>query len=270
LAACGLAFGARPTLGLVFATVPLSAFVFAGLRLVPLYQRLSLWIVPALYVGLALIVDRVVRVGRDAYHRRQWAYLTLAAIFALAEVQLCDDIFGRGKEDMRVARPPDNKHQLDDRAAVRWLMRHRQAGDALMTTHLGWPAVWWYGDIPIGNTEAAGGRLPDGSAMYEVTHESEEGRCRHDELREALRDRRRVLVYLGFRDVPAGFDDLLLHGLEELGAISSFYQFSQLSLALVIDLDPPGPEPATPRLRPIASATVKLGGCVGVRPALRW
>ena len=165
LAACGFAYGARPALGLVFATVPLSAFAFAGLRLVPLYQRLSLWIVPALYVGLALIVDRVVRFGRDAYHRRQWTYLTLAALFALAALRLCDDIFGRGKEDMRVARPPDNKHELDDRAAVRWLMRQRQPGDAVMTTHLGWPAVWWYGGIPIGNSEAAAGRLPDGSAM---------------------------------------------------------------------------------------------------------
>ena len=67
-------------------------------ELVPLYQRLSLWIVPALYVGLALIVDRVVRFGRDAYHRRQWTSLTLAALFALAAVQLCDDIFGRGRK----------------------------------------------------------------------------------------------------------------------------------------------------------------------------
>ena len=103
-----------------------------------------------------------------------------------------------------------------------------------------------------------------------MTHESDEATCRRNELRDALKDRRRVLVYLGFRDVPTGFDDLLLHSLEELGAISAFYQFSQLSRATVIDLDPPGPEAVTPRLRTTASATVKLGGCVGVRPALRW
>ena len=270
LAACGFAYGGRPALGLVFATVPLCAFAFAGLRLVPLYQRLSLWIVPALYVGLALIVDRVARIGRDAIHRRQWTHLMLAALVALAALQLCDDIFGRGKEDMRVARPPDNKHQLDDRAAVRWLMRQRQPGDAVMTTHLGWPAVWWYGDIPIGNRDVAGGLLPDGSAMYEVSHESVETTCGRNELRDALKDRRRVLVYLGFRDVPSGFDDLLLHSLEELGTISAYYEFSQLSRAAVIDLDASGPEAATPRLRTTASATVKLDGCVGVRPALRW
>ena len=270
LAASGFACAGRPALGLVFATVPLSAFLFAGLRLVPLYQRLSLWIVPALYVGLALIADRVVRFGRDAYRRRQWTALILAAIVALAALRLCDDIFLRGKEDMRVARPPDNKHQLDDRAAVRWLMRQRQPGDAVMTTHLGWPAVWWYGGIPIGNTEAAGGRLPDGSAMYEVTHESVEATCGRNELGEALKDRRRVLVYLGFRDVPAGFDDLLLHRLEQLGDISAYYEFSQLSRALVIDLHAPGAQAATPRVRPTASATVTLVGCVGVHPALRW
>ena len=52
---------------------------------------------------------------------------------------------------MRLERAHGSKHGLDDRAAVRWLMRQRQPGDAVMTTRLAWPAVWWYGEISIGN-----------------------------------------------------------------------------------------------------------------------
>ena len=69
-------------MGLVFATAPLSAFAFAGSGSFRCTERLSLWIVPAMYVGLALLVDGAVRLGRDAYHRRQWTQLTLAALLA--------------------------------------------------------------------------------------------------------------------------------------------------------------------------------------------
>ena len=169
-AAAGLAWSTRPALGLVFATAPLSAFAFAGLRLVPLYERLSLWMVPALYVGVSLLVDRAVRVGRDAYHRRRWIHLAFAVLLAVAEVRLCAEIINRGWGNLKLDHAYGSKHGLDDRAAVRWLMRQRQPGDAIITTRLAWPAVWWYGDIAIGNEETAAGRLADGSVMYEVTH----------------------------------------------------------------------------------------------------
>jgi hypothetical protein len=269
-AAAGFVWSGRPALGLVFATAPLSAFAFAGLRLVPLYERLSLWIVPALYVGVALLVDIAVRLGRDAYHRRRWTQLTLAALLAVAEIQLCADIISRGWINLKLEHAYGSKHGLDDRAAVRWLMRQRQPGDPIMTTHLAWPAIWWYGDIPIGNEETAAGRLPDGSAMYEVTHVSAGSRCQRNELRDALKDHRRVLVYFGFQDVPPGFADLLLHSLEELGAVSNYKEFAALGRVAAIDLDVPGSEAVTARLPGAADPTVTLGGCVGVERAIRW
>ena len=106
--------------------------------------------------------------------------------------------------------------------------------------------------------------------MYEVTHESDEATCQRNELRDALKDRRRVLVYLGFRDVPAGFDDLLLHSLEELGDHLGVLPVQPAQSCDGHRSRCPGPEAVTPRLRTTASATVTLGGCVGVRPALRW
>jgi hypothetical protein len=268
-AAAGLAWNGRPALGLVFATAPLSAFAFAGLRLVPLYERLSLWIVPAMYVGVALMVDGAVRLGRDAYRRRRWMQLTLAALLAAAEARLCADIINRGWESLRPEHASGSKHGLDDRAAVRWLMGQRQPGDPIMTTRLAWPAIWWYGDIAIGNEETAAGRLPDGGAMYEVSHLSGAA-CRQNPLRTALKDHRRVLVYFGFQDVPPGFADLLLHSLEELGTVSAYEEFADLGRAAVIDLFAPGSEAVAARRPNVADPVVTLGGCIGVEPALRW
>lgn len=268
-AAAGFAWSARPALGLIFATAPLSAFLFAGLRLVPLYERLSLWIAPALYIGVALMVDRAVRLGRDAYHRRRWTQLALAGLLAVAEIRLCADIFARGTENLDIWHAYGNKHGLDDRAAVRWLMGQRQPGDAVVSTHLGWPAVWWYGDIDIGDEQTAAGRLPDGGAMFEARHVGDSAACQPNQIRDALTDHRRVLVYAGFRDMPAGFDDLLLRSLEEIGAVSAYNEFADLSRAAVIDLAPAS-ESIAPRFRDTADARPGLAGCVGLRPATRW
>ncbi len=269
-AAAGLAWSTRPALGLVFATAPLSAFAFAGLRLVPLFERLSLWMVPALYVGVALLVDRAVRVGRDAYHRRRWIHLAFAVLLAAAEVRLCAEIINRGWGNLKLDHAYGSKHGLDDRAAVQWLMRQRQPGDAIITTRLAWPAVWWYGDIAIGNEETAAGRLADGSVMYEVTHVSRGAACRRNQLRDAFKNRRRVLVYFGFQDVPPGFADLLLHSLEELGTVSSYNEFAALGRAAVVDLHDPGSETVASQAPTAVDPTVTLGGCIGVTPALRW
>jgi hypothetical protein len=268
-AAAGLAWSARPALGLIFATVPISAFTFAGLRLIPLYERLSLWIVPALYVGVALIVDRAVRLGRDAYHRRRWTQLAIAALLAAAEIRLCTDIVRRGAENLKLEHAHGSKQGLDDRAAVRWLMVQREPGDAVVTTRYAWPAVWWYGDISIADEQTAAGRLPDGGAMYEARHVNADSACQQNPLREVLKGRRRLLVYAGFRDGPPGFDDLLLHSLEELGAVSAYREFAELSRAAVIDLGPRS-EAVTPRFPGTADSPRGLGGCVGLRPATRW
>jgi hypothetical protein len=269
-AAAGLAWSARRGLGLVFATAPLSAFAFAGLRFVPLYQRLSLWMVPALYVGVALFIDRAVRFGRDSYDRRQWTRLVLAAVLAVAAIRVCADIVSRGWGNLKFEHAYGSKHGLDDRAAVRWLMQQRQPGDAMMTTRLAWPAVWWYGDISIGDERIAAGRLPDGGVMYEVGHLSAASECRQNHLRDALKDQRRLLVYFGFQDVPPGFADLLLRSLEELGELSDYAEFASLGRVAVIDLHVPRPQAATSSHLSTADPTLTLGGCVGVAPALRW
>mgnify|MGYP003693587287 CR=1 FL=1 len=47
-----------PSPQIAFGMVPLSALAAASLRLIPLYERLVLWAVPAVTVGIALVFDR--------------------------------------------------------------------------------------------------------------------------------------------------------------------------------------------------------------------
>lgn len=81
------------------------------------------------------------------------------------------------------------KHQLDDRAAVRWLMSQRKPGDVLMSTHLALSAVWWYGIIPISDQGGAGSVLDDGSPVYEVGPTTD---CPSPQLADALGNHPRV------------------------------------------------------------------------------
>ena len=270
--ALGLTMGGRRSLGLVFATVPLSAFLLAGLGIVPLYQRFVLWMVPALYVGVALAGDRAVRVLRDALRRRRPAPAAVATVVLFVAGTVCADAFVRGWRDIALARPRGDKHHLDDRTAVRWLMMQVRPGDAIVTTRLGWPAVWWYGGISIASTDADGVvQHSAGIPLLEAGHATG-SECDRDHLEDAQKTSRRVLVYLGFRDGPPGFDYLLLHSLDEQGAIQAFSHHSVLGRAAVIDLGDPSSADLT--LPGVSSQTVTervpLDGCVTLRPARRW
>jgi hypothetical protein len=263
-AICGLAFGVRRALGSVLAGVPPSAFAFAAL--VPLHQRFSIWIVPALYAGVALLIDKAVESGGYAFTRRRWPLLALTLLVLLIEFRLCADIFVRGKADLEARRRASDKHQLDDRAAVRWLMSHWEPGDVLMTTHLALPAVWWYAAIPVSEEAGAGSFLRDGSPLYEVAPTSD---CRSRQLEGALKSHRRVLLYLGF-DVDPEFDDVLLHNLGQLGGVTAHSEFSARGRAAVLDLRAPPSDSIMRLSRRAKGEQADLDGCISVRLARRW
>jgi hypothetical protein len=283
-ALCGFAFCGKPALGVALAVVPLSAFMLGGLGVVPLVERLSLWIVPALYVGSALLTDRAIRVGIDLWHRptrRRLALAVVAASVLTAEYQLCADIYRRGRAEIRIPSPGQN-HSLDDRSAVRWLMPYRRPGDAVMTTPGGWPAVWWYGEIPPPDENGVGNRLSDGTTLYEMAYLPPGPDCQPKGLRDRLEGHHRVLMYLGFRDVPVGFDELLVRRLDEIGAITALATFAGKSLAMVVEVDAPASRSVIVPIRRTANGTIvsfqeaevvriqRLEGCVGIRPARRW
>ena len=132
----GIVFARRRTLALVFAPVPLSALVLGGLGFIPLYQRFTIWMAPALYIAIALGFDRALAMGRDAYKRRRWTGLILPALIIAAELPLVTSIVEQGADDVE-ARSPDSKQHFDDRTSVRWLIRRARPGDAVLSTRLG-------------------------------------------------------------------------------------------------------------------------------------
>jgi hypothetical protein len=248
----------RRTVALFYATVPLSAVLLATLRLVPFYERLTLWMLPALYVGVALLADAAwivlhpkpvgadprvppsLRYGEARQSAKRdggrpgadtWVgpygrpARAAAAIGLCVAIMICADVVIRGVPAALVrARARHENRGHDDRAAVRWLMSHKQPGDVWMTTHYGAPAIWWYAGI-------------DDQRIVEVSHQPDGSECRHDELAAAVSDVPHVLLYLGFRfdDVPDGFDDLLVGRLSQLGSVTSYRPFADNGNAIIID-----------------------------------
>jgi hypothetical protein len=268
----GIVLTARshPAFSVLFAAVPLSAFALAGLRIVPLHERLSLWVVPALYVAVALFVDGVERLWRGA--RRNFIQSCAALVLAVMAFVLCFDILNRGKDDFLMGRPRQTNHAVDDRSAVRWLMARRQPGDVLMaTTRLSLPALWWYGGVPISDPNA-GTRQQDGSAIFKVEHNWPGPRCEQNNLGDALRNHQRVAVYLGFRsdDWPKGFDEWLFEGLTELGTITAEKGFGEESRATIVDLRRPGKVVEEARHDPALAQPPRPTGCLTVEPSRRW
>ena len=262
----GFLLARRRVFSWVFAAVPASACVLAAMRLVPLFERQSLWAVAALYVGIALSVEAGARGVRDAYAQARPLRGAVAAVVLIAGTWLCLDIVQNGWRDSRFARPPDSNHQLDDRTGVRWLVAQQRPGDAVLTTFFALPAVWWYGQVRL-SSPSAGGALPDGSPIFEVSYRTAANACDDGGLDEAMASRRRILVYFGFRfdDVPRGFDELLTQELERIGHVAEFRRFSETTGAAVLEVDPVREPRATRDADPTDST--HLTGCLSVRPA---
>ena len=265
-AVSGFVFTRARTLGVLFATVPISAFVLAALRLVPLSDRLSLWMVPSLYIGLVLLFDAAIDQWVRAWRAKRWLPLPICAIAGAVPLLVSADILDRGRPSVEFSVRNSN-HGLDDRSAVGWIMDRRLPGDALLTTHLGWPAMWWYGKISLAQ-RAPRGELPDGSVMYEVLHERDRPGCA-EQIRTTLRGHRRVLLHVGFPDMPDGFFDLALRELSAFGSIGEVQEFADFSRTAVVLLDESSMAAgALPEPDPVAAG--ELSGCLGFRTARRW
>jgi len=250
----------------LLAAVTLSIFVFAALGFFPLYERFVLWGVPALYLAMILLVDTNLLAGWRSARAGRWPAVAVAGLIAIGAGWICSDIVLRGWGDTR-GRTAEHKHGLDDRAAVEWLMEQRQPGDAVVTTRLAWPAVWWYGRISLASFDATTGPAPNLPAMYELTHE--QTNCPSPALQEALRNHPRLLLYLGFRDVPAGFDELALANFGKSAALTAYRDFAELSRAAVFDGRETSGIGQAVINRPVPE-TPPISGCAGLRPMERW
>lgn len=270
----GFAFSAtRTSVGLLYASVPASAIVLAYLRVVPPIERLALWVVPALYVGIAMCADFSVSLwNRWRPEKRVLALAGAAAATALS-VLVTHDVFQRGQMELRYR--PISNYRLDDRSSIRFVMALHRPGDLIMTTHFGLAGLWWYGGIDISEPEA-GGRLPDSSPLYEVGHAQPGARCDgwKTAMDDIFRNHSRAIVYLGFRMnvEPPGFENLIMQELNRRGALVGYRQYAEDSLIAAFDLTRTSEHPFIPPLGPDPAARKIPApeGCVAIRPARRW
>ena len=250
----GFAFSNRRGLAGMFVTVPVVAVALGTLRLVPIGDRLALWIVPSLYVGVVLLFERGVDLVAAGSRSPRPLRLAAGAFAVACGMFVAGNIAVQGYRQLDLGLPTDTNHALDDRRAVRWLMERRQPGDALLSNRLAWPALWWYGGISLADVRP-GGRLPDGTAMYEVTHELSTPGC-GQRMRDALKSHRRVLLYVGFPDKADGFYEMVVREFATIGTVTEQSGFGPLSRTAVIELDGRVPSPIT--------------DCVVVYPQRRW
>jgi hypothetical protein len=268
-AVLGFAFApaSARVLGVTAGLVVLSGFALAGLRMMPLYERLSLWFVPALYLGIALFADRGVWLFQQKPPKRAWMNLAGAYLVFVLVVPLCLDVVDRGIGDLEVGRPRDSNHETDDRSAVGWLIRQRQPGDILITTRQALPAIWWYGGVRL--SDGGGHQFSDGGGIFKVDLFPARPACRGIELERAIDGRHRILVHFGFVEAPPGFDDLLLKQLSTYGTITALRHFAGGSRAAVID--PSVHEVSKLFWRDAGKDTESLpGGCIAMRQARVW
>jgi hypothetical protein len=260
----------RPAFAVLFAAVPLSAFALAGLRIVPLHERLSLWVVPALYLAVALFVDGVERLWLAGPVRRNWIRFGAALVLGVMAFVLCFDILNRGKDDFLINRPRQTNRALDDRSAVGWLMARRQPGDVLIATRLSLPALWWYGGVKISDP-GAGTRQQDGTPVIKIEHHWPGPGCEQIEIRDVLRKHQRVALYLGFRydDWPKELDEWLFETLTELGMVTTDKRFAE-SRAAIVDLRMPGKVVEAARPDPASARPPRPNGCLTAEPSRRW
>jgi hypothetical protein len=257
-AVAGVVLSRRRTLAWLAAAPALTALVASVAHVVPLQDRVALWIMPGVFLTLALLADRAADWWRSG---PTWGWRRLASVAALAPIVfLSVDTFPRRDLDTPLAEGRPLNHGLDDEQAIAWLLARRMPGDDMLTTHLTWSTIWWYGHIPlVDGAPATMGTLPDGGLQFEAGFDDSGYACRHDEaLVNRLHDRRRVLVYWGFPDQPEVFGKVLVEELRRFGTIVDRQPFGEGEALVFRPGKPDAAEPATSER------------CIGVSPAIRW
>jgi hypothetical protein len=260
-------------IGVAFALVPLSAFALSAAGFIPLWERLAIWIVPALCVGVALLADRAVVLATSPRGDRRALAVTAAVVVVVPCLWLAADVCANGRDFIVNFDPGEStsNHALDDRAAVRWVMEQVRPGDAVLATRLTWPALYWFGRVPLSDPDVARGRGGPDVSFLEIGYRPLGVDCAPDQIRDALRGRQVALVYLGFPDAPEAYDQLVVRTLGRLGRIAAVKPFAPLSLVVVVDLTGPPERYWSRDWWPTRTETdATLDGCISVRPATRW
>jgi hypothetical protein len=195
-----------------------------------------------------------------------------AAIAGIAVLAVTGDVVWRGARALAVKGASDN-YGLDDRSSIRLLLASHRPGDAIVTTHFGLVALWWYGGLDVSDVERTG-QLPDGSPLFELRHVPDEGNCAaaRAELDAAFRGGDGLDVYLGFRlnVLPEHFDKLVIRDLTRRASLVHYKEYADDSQVAIFELRENAPPPTAFRFEDASGFPVIPPGCIGVIPARRW
>jgi hypothetical protein len=245
-----------------FALAVIAAFAWAGARLVPMSERLTLWMVPALYVGVALAFDRVGTLLIESIRGRRVVHLVAGVGAVAAFLVLFGDIYTRSLVYLHLE-PPVSNHGLDDRAAIDWLSKQQRAGDVWVATWNALPAIWWYA-------------TPVHAPIVAASFMQDFGTCRGKDLASwlAAAGHSRALVYFGFgHEIEAAFDDVLMTTLSGIGQVVGYRRFASLGHAVIVDLNarPAGVLTLTALSTGISAApSGPATGCIVAAPGREW
>jgi hypothetical protein len=153
---------------------------------------------------------------------------------------------------------------------VQWVRHEWREHDLVLTTHLGLPALWWYGDT-LGAASTQGSPFAAGTRVAEMQLAGSGPDCERDDLRRLLDVHPRVLVFLGFPDRAAGFDDLLMTQLRRVGRVREERRYAVSGLVALVEA-PDADDPSRAQEVPASTQGDPSGspGCVVVRPAGVW
>jgi hypothetical protein len=269
----GIAFAVlrRRALGLMFATVPISAVLLAIAHVIPIFERLTLWAVPGLYVGIALCADGAVWLAARPASRGRPLALACAIVAGVLSVTVCLDVVRLGLR-AQTYRDPHSNYGLDDRSSVRWLLEAHRAGDVILTTHYGLVAIWWYSGMDVSDPDRSG-HLPDGTPMFELGHvDGADCGPAERQLGNLLAVHPRAVVYLGFRlnVLPIGFDNLAFKELGQRGELTAYKPFADKSRLAVFTVGRPSARELLLPEQQSAPDPIVPEGCLSITPARRW
>ncbi|SNT55023.1 Dolichyl-phosphate-mannose-protein mannosyltransferase [Asanoa hainanensis] len=230
LLGCLAAAWHRRPFGALLAGVVVFAYVLAVAEVVPLYMRMAMWILPAVYVGIGFAADAGARLVAAAVRARRMPTavrspralaggLVGAAAVALVGVLVAP---------LAVAHAdPPALVNTDERAAVRWMAGQHRPGDLTLVLSSSRHAVPWYADSLRPRREPKLWEMPAG------------GTCKFTDLSAAVDGYQRLLLIGYLKEGPAATTGNRLRA--DVGAIGTVVAegpFGPSMIALVVELRP--------------------------------
>ncbi|WP_176985240.1 glycosyltransferase family 39 protein [Asanoa ishikariensis] len=218
---CLAAAWRRRSFGVLLAGVVVFGYVLAVAEIVPLYMRMAIWILPAVYVAIGFAADAGARLVVASVRARRVHAGGLAGAAAVLLV-------GALLAPLIVARAgPQRVAASDERAATRWLAGLHRPGDLTLVLSSSRHTVGWYADSLRPRQEPVFAPPPAGAP------------CTGTELSAVVDGYRRVLIYGNPKPgQPTRTGEQLRADAAAVGTVVATGSYGPAVIALVVDVRP--------------------------------